>query len=121
MMRAQIGFIGLLFCILLTTGCVQNHGTFTVLSNKGVDVSKVDLAAGPRTKDVEGRSVSHRVLIFFPIGPGSSSGVALNEALAKGQGEVMADVALKSWRWSIIIYSQSGWSVRGDVLRSDGP
>jgi hypothetical protein len=104
--------------MIVTTGCVQNHGTFSVLSNRGVDVRNIDLDAPPRATDVEGRAVAHTVLLFFPIGPGTSPNRALDDALTNGPGDLMTNAHLRSWRWSIIVYSQSGWSVRGDVLDS---
>lgn len=121
MMRRPLKVTALILALVLGTGCVQNQGTFRVLTNRSVQASKIDLDSGQRQRDVEGRAVSHTVLIFFPIGPGTSPGRALDDALAKGQGDVMTNVTMKRWFWTIIVYSQSGWSVRGDVLDSTRP
>ena len=65
-----------------------------------------------------GEEVTHIIILFPTGGPPTLEG-AIDNALRKGKGDVMTDAVVHSWSWYIpYIYSQRGWSVRGDVVRT---
>ncbi len=105
---------------LLTTACAVRQGDFAVISNKLVNTSNFRVGQAERVKGVEGRDVSH-IIIFIPTGGPPTLEGALDDALEKGGGDVMTDAVVYSWSWYIpYIYGQSGWSVKGDVVKTRG-
>ncbi len=108
----------LILTILLCSGCVQNHGHFTVLSNKLVDVQDFELDKADRVKNIKGSDTAH-IIIFVPTKLNPSLGAALSDAFTKADGDVMTDVHVTSWFWYIpYLYGYSGWSVEGDVVKT---
>ena len=109
-----------ILCALLCcfVGCAVNHGHFTVASNKVFRLSQFEMEKANRTKAVEGESVQH-IVIFIPIGTQPTIEGALDDAMLKGNGDVMTDVDMNSWFFYIpYIYGQAGWSVKGDVVKT---
>lgn len=100
---------------ILFSACTVTHGTFTVMSNKIVDVNNFELSK--RTKNVQGDDTQH-IFIFVQTGIPSITN-ALNNALEKSNADVMTDVTVKSWGWYIpYIYGQFGWEVSGDAVKT---
>lgn len=107
--------IALLFLI---SGCSVNHGTYTVMSNKIVNVNEFDLDKSDKIKNIKGTDRSH-IIIFFNTKANPNLSDALNDAFRKADGDVMTDVTVTSWFWWIpYIYGQSGWTVEGDVVKT---
>ena len=109
-----------ILCSLLCcfVGCAVNHGNFTVASNKVFRLSQFEMEKAHRTKAVEGQSVQH-LIIIFPIGTQPTIEGAMDEAMLKGNGDVMTDVNISSWFFYIpYVYGQAGWSVKGDVIKT---
>ena len=104
---------------LLFTACTTvNHGRFTVLSNKHAPLDGLDLASAERIHDVVGRDVN-RTVVVFPTKLAPSLDSALDDALAKTGGDVMVDVEVEFSSWTVpLVYGESVWEVRGDVLRT---
>lgn len=102
----------------LISACSVNHGTFTVMSNKIVNVNDFDLDKADKIKNVKGTDRSH-IIIFFATKANPNLSDALNDAFRKADGDVMTDVTVTSWGWWIpYIYGQSGWTVEGDVVKT---
>lgn len=107
----------LLVC-LSCLGCTVRHGDFTVLSNKLVRTSSFNLDQAERAKGVKGEEKTD-IIIFFPTGGPPTIEGAVDDALKKGDGDVMTDAVIESWAFYIpYIYGQSGWSVTGDVVKT---
>jgi len=103
---------------LLSSGCVVNHGDFNVLSNKTIRLSEFELEKADRAKGVVGKDVTH-IILFIPTGGDPRFEEAMDDALEKGGGDVITDASVKQWFWYIpYIYGQSGWSVKGDVVKT---
>jgi hypothetical protein len=112
----KIVFLCALLCCFV--GCVVNHGHFTVASNKVFRLSQFEMEKASRAKAVEVESVQH-IVIFIPIGSQPTIEGAMDEAMKKGNGDVMTDVNIESWFFFIpYIYGQAGWSVKGDVVKT---
>ena len=107
----------LLITVCLFSGCLIRHGDFTVLSNKLVDVSDFELDKSDRTKGIVGKSVRHQIL-FIPIGEVPTLEAALDDGLEKGGGDVMTDAVVKTWWFTLILYGQAAWQVKGDVVKT---
>ena len=104
--------------VCLFSGCLLiRHGDFTVLSNKLVDVSNFELDKSDRVKGIEGESVRHWIL-FFPIGELPTLEGALDDGFEKGGGDVMTDAVVKTWGFTLILYSQGAWQVKGDAVKT---
>ncbi len=108
----------LILTILLCTGCVQDHGRFTVLSNKLIDIQDFELDKADRVKYIKGSDTSH-IFIFVPTKLNPNLGAALSDAFTKADGDVMTDVTVTSWFWYIpYLYGYFGWTVEGDVVKT---
>ena len=93
----------IILMVLFCSGCVQDHGKFTVLSNKLVDIQDFDLDKADRVKNIKGSDTSH-IFIFIPT---------------KADGDVMTDVAVSSWFWYVpYLYGYYGWTVEGDIVKT---
>jgi hypothetical protein len=105
---------------LLTAACTVRQGDFAVISNKLVNTTNFRVGQAERVKGVEGRDVSHIIIIIPTSSPPTLEG-AVDDALEKGGGDVVTDAVVESWYWYIpYIYGQSGWSVKGDVVKTRG-
>lgn len=99
---------------LMLSACTVTHGSFTVMSNKIVDIKNFDLGKSERIK---GENMEH-IIIFIPTGVPSITN-ALNDAFDKTDTDIMTDVTLKSWYWYIpYIYGNAGWEVSGDAIKT---
>ena len=107
--------IGIAMFVL--SGCAVRHGDFSVASNKLVRLSEFELDKADRIKGVIGKDVQHHTPLFS-IGDEPSIEGAMDDAFAKSGGDVMSDAVIRSWKWSIWGYGQSGWSIEGDVVKT---
>ena len=104
--------------LLVSTGCVIRHGDFTVLSNKLVRLSNFELSKADRERGVEGRDVAH-IICIIPTKMQITLDAAIDDALSKGDGDVLTDAVVHQWGWYIpYIYGQFGWSIVGDVVKT---
>jgi len=111
-------FTFLLLAIVALAGCSVRQGDFTVLSNKLNRLSEFEIDKADRVKNVVGKDVQH-IVIFFPIGGPPTLEGAIDNALEKGNGDLMTDAVVSSWGWYIpYIYGQGGWTVKGDVVKT---
>jgi len=105
----------LLFGLLLAflaVGCSTRMADLTVVSNRSVNLDAVDFDSLPVERRVEGRSSSF-VLLFIPLGAPSFE-EAIDDALERGQGDLMTDVTIHSTSWWFLV-GQNGIRVQGDV------
>lgn len=112
--------LGLLVMVSVTllSGCTTQHGTFTVISNKLVNTKEFDLSRADRAKGVIGTDEAH-IIVFVPTKAQITLKGALDDAMAKGKGDVMTDATISFWYWWIpYIYGNTGWEVKGDVVKT---
>jgi hypothetical protein len=100
---------------MMLSGC-STTSDLTVLSSKVVRLNDFELDKADR-KDAYGEDVRHWFLCI-PFGPPPTMKEALDRGLEAGGGDVFTDVRVENWGWSIIIYSQGGWSVKGTVVKT---
>jgi hypothetical protein len=108
-----------LVCLVLLSACSTNHGTFTVASNKIVDLNNFDANGTRKMKNVIGEDKAH-IISFIPVGSMNPNvGEAMNDAFRKTDTDLMTDVTVKSWFFYIpYIYGQIGWKVQGDAVKT---
>lgn len=108
----------LIICLLFwVSSCTVNHGDFTVLSNKIVNIKDFDMGESKRLRNIEGKDTAH-IITFIPTGIPTLS-VALNNAFEKSDTDIMTDVNVKTREWYIpYIYGQSSWIVKGDAIKT---
>jgi len=103
--------LGLLLAFL-AVGCSTRMGDLTVVSNRNARLDALDFDSLPVERRVEGRSSSF-VLLFIPLGAPSFE-EAIDDALERGQGDLMTDVTIHSTSWWFLV-GQNGIRVQGDV------
>ena len=101
----------------LVSGCAVRLGGMTAISTKNVSLNTVDLDKMPQTKNVVGTD-SRFVFIFIPLGFPTVQG-AVDDALDKGQGDVILDAVLQAESWWFII-GQNSLTVKGHVVNTKG-
>jgi len=102
-------------CAGLLTGCTTTSDC-TVLSSKLVRLSDFDLDKADR-KPAYGEDVQP-FLLGIPLASPPSLKQALDNALDQSGGDVMTDVRVKYWDWTIILYGEQGWSVKGTSVKT---
>lgn len=101
----------------LVSGCAVRLGGMTAISTRNVSLNTVDLDKMPQTKNVVGTD-SRFVFIFIPLGFPTVQG-AVDDALDKGQGDVILDAVLQAESWWFII-GQNSLTVKGNVVNTKG-
>jgi hypothetical protein len=90
----------------------------TVASTKNVKLSKLDLDSSPRTKGVEGQSTQIKLLGLIPLSGPPNIQDALDDAFAKGDGDLMIDAVFYEGGWTAILVSENIISVKGEVVKT---
>ena len=111
----------LLLGVALALGCTNRIGDLTFVSTRNIDLSHVslDVRAGKR---VEGRDCKYSLFGIIPFGTPTLEG-AVDDALERGNGNVMIDqVTYNSFYWFILV-GQHCIKAEGTVLdtMSAGP
>ena len=113
--RALLVFF--LVCIIFSTGCSLRLADLTVASTKNVTLDKVDLDSFPQTKGIVGKDTKFNIL-FIPLGYPHLED-AIDDALDKGNGDVMIDAVLH-YKWWQFIIGQDTIEVKGTVVKTRG-
>ena len=101
---------------VLFSACTTNHGTYTILSTRNIDLEQLQNNS-ELIRDVEGRDTVH-LIVFIPTKLNIDLSTAVTDALTKTGGDAMVNVqATHHWWWIPYIYGRAHWIVRGDVLK----
>ena len=104
-----------LICILFTSACSIRLADFSILSTRNVNLEKIDLDSKPQVKGVVGKDSSF-IFLFIPFGfPHLED--AVDDALNKGNGDVLIDGVLYSKNWWFI-FGQLILEVKGTVVKT---
>jgi hypothetical protein len=104
-----------LICILFTSACSIRLADFSILSTRNVNLDKIDLDSKPQVKGVVGKDTSF-IFLFIPFGfPHLED--AVDDALNKGNGDVLIDGVLHSKAWWFIC-GQNTLEVKGTVVKT---
>ena len=102
--------------LTLTPGCMMRMADCTVASTKNVKLSKLDIDSLPRTKGVEGQSVQP-MFFFIPLSGPPNIKDALDDALAKANGDMMVDPVFYQGGWWFI-FGENIIQVKGEVVNT---
>jgi len=102
---------------MLLSGCAHRVGDLTALSTRNVSLNKIDIDTLPQSKAVEGRS-SAFMLLFIPLGIPHLED-AVDDALNKGDGDLMLDPVIYMGGWWFIV-GESSITVKGNVVNTKG-
>lgn len=106
----------LIICLYLSA-CSTHLADLSVVSNKNVEIDKVNLDKLPQTRNVVGQDKKF-VLFVIPLGSPQLK-EAVNDAMRKANGDLMINVSVyqKSW-WFIV--GQTWIEVDGTVVNTKG-
>ncbi len=102
---------------VLGFGCTIRHADFTVLSNKNVEISRVDLKRIQLVRNQEGRD-GRLWFLIFPLGMSPTLEEAVDQCLEDGGGDFMTSAVISRKWWSFILFSYGAWYIKGDVGNS---
>ena len=115
--RGTLSLLLMGLTVLLSSGCSMRLGDMSVISTRNLSLDTVDLDRLPQTERVVGRDTKWMILIF-PIGIPHLED-AIDDALEKGNGDVMVDAVVHSSGWWFLI-GQNTISVKGSVVKTRG-
>lgn len=108
----------LFFVSFGTAACSSMRiGDFTLCSTKNVALDNVDLDKLPQKTEVIGEDKKF-VFLFIPFGIPRLEN-AVDDALAKGGGDLMVDTAVYAEQWWFLV-GQTGLKVKGTVVKTRG-
>ena len=108
--------------LLLTTvctlsACTTRIASMTVISDKTIDTRDVKISELPRKENVVGESKRFSFL-FIPFGRPNVK-QALDDALEKGNGDLMLNASLHYTSWWLGI-GRFGYEIKGTVVNTRG-
>ena len=101
----------LFFC----SACSVRLADLSVVATQNVNLDKVDLDTLPQVKGIKGKDTVF-IFLFIPFGVPHLE-EAIDDALQKGNGDVLLDAVLYSRGWWFII-GQSSLEVKGTVVKT---
>ncbi len=106
-----------LICILFTSACVSIRlSDFSILSTRNVNLDMIDLDSKPQVEGVVGKDTKFSFL-FLPFGfPHLQD--AVDDALDKGNGDILIDGVLHYKRWTALIFGQQTLDIKGPVVKT---
>jgi hypothetical protein len=90
------------------------QGDFTVLTNKNVG-SKIEIPSVSGLPTIEGKS-QMLMILFIPTGKQPVIEDALDDALDKGQGNLMVDAVVENYMQYYVLAAVTGVRVKGKVV-----
>ena len=100
------------------SACTRSQGTFTIISNKNVNLDNVNLLKMPVKRNVQGESLNQTItaVSFGEMNPNISS--ALENGCSKANGDVFVNAEIRETSFYIpYIYGRSAVTVTGDVIK----
>ena len=104
---------------LLCSGCVTDHGHFTVISKDLVDLDNLDIQNAPKIKNVKGDSTGY-IITLFPAGTMNPNPEdAMKNALRQVDGDLFVNTQItSSFFWIPYVFGEIKLSVEGDVIKT---
>ena len=111
-------FLSLLLLGSLLSGCSLRLATMTAISTRNIKLDEVDLDKLPQVKNVTGTDTRYDCL-FIPLGFPTVQG-AVDDALSKGNGDLIIDGVIKYEFWTMLLTGQRTISITGNVVNTKG-
>lgn len=103
--------------LLTLSSCTTHLTDLTVITNKNVNIEKINIERSPQRKNVVGTDTKW-VFLCIPLGLPKLR-EAVNDSLEKGQGDMIIDASVYYKEWWFLL-GQSSIEVRGTVVNSKG-
>ena len=107
----------ILTILLFMCGCSTHITDLSMISNKNINLNKVDIDRLPTKKHIEGKDRKF-VFLFIPFGVPTLK-EALNDALEKGEGDLMVDASVYKTGWWFG-FGEIGIKIKGNVVNTKG-
>jgi len=117
MMKCLNVFLCACLMALTLSGCSLRLGDLSTISTQSVTLNQVDLDALPQVKGVTGKDTKF-VFLFIPFGVPHLED-AVDDALAKGGGDLMTDAVIHSRGWWFLV-GQNSLEIKGNVVNTKG-
>jgi hypothetical protein len=111
-------FLSLLLLVSLLSGCAHRLGSLTAISTRNIKLDEVDLDKLSQVKNVTGTDSRFDIFII-PLGFPTLQG-AVDDALTKGNGDLIIDGVVTSEVWTAILFGQRSISITGNVVNTKG-
>ncbi len=108
----------MMLSILLLSGCVTRTGGVTVMSDRNVNTKDVNINNLPQKKQIVGESKKWKI-IGITLGTPTLK-EALEDALNKGDGDLLIDASIYDTYWTLGLFGQVGKELRGTVVKTRG-
>lgn len=103
-------------CLALLSACSTHLTEFTMISTHNVALSKQDVDLLPQKKNVVGED---KKVVLFGITLGTPViQAAVDDALNKGDGDLIVDASLYQTDWSLLFIGQTGYELKGTVVNT---
>ena len=103
--------------LIFLSGCTTHITDLSMISNKNINLEKIDIDRAPQRKLVEGED-SKFIFLFFPLGTPKIK-EAVNDALQKGNGDLIVDASLYAKSWWFLV-GQTSIQIKGTVVDTRG-
>lgn len=104
-----------ILALISLSACTTHLTDFTMISTKNVVLNKTDIDNKPQRKNVIGQDKKF-MFLFIPFGIPRIE-TAVNDALAKGNGDLMVDASLdQTFFWLLI--GETGYEIKGTVVNT---
>lgn len=100
----------------LVSACSIRTADMTLMSTRIVNLDHVDLDKLPTTRRVVGED-KRWIILFIPLGLPHLKD-AVDQALDKGNGDLMTDAVVHQGGWTAILFGQTSLTVEGDVVKT---
>lgn len=109
--------VAALLALALLPGCITDQGLVTLAATQPVqlDVQNVEIEKLPAMRDVEGSHTGVTSILFFPTFAGPRLELAVEDALARGRGDVLTRAQVTTTRWWLLVGVET-ITVRGNVV-----
>ncbi len=104
--------------LLSQTGCAMRQGDMTIVSTRNVNLDRVDLDSMPQVRQVTGET-SRPIILFIPLGYPHLED-AIDDALDKGDGDVMTDAVIHTDGYWLLLFGENKIRVKGTVIDTKG-
>ena len=115
-MRQGLKFLLAAISILAASGCVYRVGDFNALSTKNVTLENLKIDYKKAVNKIEGEDCKP-IIFFIPTGIPNLED-AIDDALNKGNGNLLLDASLHYTSWSILIFGNSCFTCKGTVYNA---
>lgn len=112
-MKYIFSVLGLVF---LLGACSTHQTEFTMISTRNVAINKKDIDNLPQKKNIIGQD-KKIVLLGITLGTPIIQ-AAVDDALDKGNGDLIVDASLYQTYWSILLLGQTGYEIKGTVVNT---